>query len=158
MIPINDIPKDFPDISMAHLTNEKLEDLRDISLADAIKEGRRIVEIASNKARKAVANAAAAVGTTSAPGTGASSPPAAIVDPAVHDAPCHSQTWNGDLNDNNSKGMNVRRRLHDDDDPAVEIDKLTFPFDGPRFFGKAPVRDIADILSASNLSTHMTKI
>ncbi len=45
MIPINDIPKEFPDISMPHLTEVELEELRDISLAEGIKEGRRRIRV-----------------------------------------------------------------------------------------------------------------
>ena len=75
----------------------------------------------------------------------------------VPDAPCDSQTWNADSNDNN-KDKNARRCLHDDDVLAVDFDKLTMRFDGPRFVGKTPVKDIANLLQASNLSTPMTKI
>ena len=42
-----DIPENFPDISMPHLTQAQLENLQHISLVDAIKEGRRRVHTSS---------------------------------------------------------------------------------------------------------------
>lgn len=48
--------------------------------------------------------------------------------------------------------------MHDDNVHAIDFNKLTIRFDGPRFSGKTPVKYIADILPASNLSAHLTKI
>ena len=43
----------MPDISMAHLAEEELEDLRDVSLADAIRVARRRSKIKFDKLREA---------------------------------------------------------------------------------------------------------
>ena len=78
---------------MPQLTEAQLEELLcDISLADAIKEGRRRVRVKNIKARKVVAATVATVGTTSQIRTRAASPPGAI-EPAILDAQATSQTW-----------------------------------------------------------------
>ena len=46
-----------------------------------------------------------------------------------------------------------------DDTPDTDIGNLVEKhFDGPQFFGKTPVKDIAALLPADNLSTHMSRI
>ena len=53
MFPNSTIPKNMPDISMHYLTEEELDDLRDVSLADAIKEARRRIKVKFDKKREA---------------------------------------------------------------------------------------------------------
>ncbi len=75
MYPINDIPIDLPGISMKNLTEDQLEDLRDISLANAIKEARRRIKEADIQRHNAFAariRAHIASMTTYANGTGVS--------------------------------------------------------------------------------------
>ncbi len=85
----SDIPSDFPDISMLHLTEAQLKNMKHISLVDAIMEGRRRLKVAAKTRRAemklyantmrekeaAMPDAAAtpptSTGTTSAPDTGA---------------------------------------------------------------------------------------
>ena len=45
-------PTDMPDIAMPQLTEEELEDLRDVSLADAILEARRGLKIKFDRLRE----------------------------------------------------------------------------------------------------------
>ena len=49
MFPNSTIPATMPDISMHYLTEEELDDLRDVSLADAIKEARRRIKVKFDK-------------------------------------------------------------------------------------------------------------
>ncbi len=46
-----DIPTDFPDISVSHLTDAQLDDMKHISLVGAIKEGRRRLKASTNARR-----------------------------------------------------------------------------------------------------------
>ena len=46
-------PTDMPDISMTQLSEEELEGLRDVSLADAIIEARRRLKIKFDRLREA---------------------------------------------------------------------------------------------------------
>ena len=46
-------PTDMPDIAMPHLSEEELEDRRDVSLADAILESRRRLKIKFDRLREA---------------------------------------------------------------------------------------------------------
>jgi hypothetical protein len=48
MFPNSNIPQNMPDISMRQLNDDEVEDLRDISLADAIKEARRRQQVNQN--------------------------------------------------------------------------------------------------------------
>ena len=53
MFPNNNIPQNMPDISMHQLNDDEVEDLRDVSLADAIKEARRRQQVNQNQQRDA---------------------------------------------------------------------------------------------------------
>ena len=143
---------------MMSLTDSQVDDLRDVPLADAIKEARRRLKIKSDKLR-AAANAhfdeRLATIRTSTPNVVAPSL-AATADAQAPDAPCDSATWNPE--ENGDEEMNVRRRLNDDIpklDVTTPVDEL---FDGPQFFGKTPVKDISTIPPSTNLSTHMSRI
>ena len=87
MYPINDLPKDMPDIPMKNLSDDQLEDLRHISLADVIKEARCRIKEAQIQASAARIVARL----TSAKNTGASSP-TTIVDAPTPEQPCDSDT------------------------------------------------------------------
>ncbi len=96
----------------------------------------------------------ASAGTTSVPGTGASSPPTTTNDPTE----THSIGFPPSLvtpKEEQDQQRNGRRRLQDDATTAAYIDKLHL--NAPQFLGKTPVKDIADILPANNLPTHMSK-
>ncbi len=101
----------------------------------------------------AAATPQASTGTTFVPDTGASSPQATIEEPTVDhptNAPPSSVTPD-------EEPRTVRRRLQDDAATTADLDKLHL-INAPQFLGKTPVNDIEDILLASNLSTHTSKI
>ncbi len=156
MNPYNTITQILPDISMLSMTIAEIDDLRDVPLADAIKESRRRLKIKFDKLR-ADTNAhfderLAAIRT---PNVAAPSP-AATADAPAPDAPCNSAKWQPE--ENGDEERNVRRRLNDDI-PKLDVTKLVNEqFDGPQFFGKTPVKDISTILPSTNLTTHMSKI
>ncbi len=53
--------------------------------------------------------------------------------------------WNQD-DEGNNIGKNVRRRLNDSDIPIADFENMTIKYDGPNFFGKTHVKDIANLL------------
>jgi hypothetical protein len=90
MYPYNRISKNMPDISMVSLTDDKVDDLRDVSLADAIKEARCRLKIKFDKLRAATNShfdERLATIRISTPNVVASSP-AATVDALAPDPPC----------------------------------------------------------------------
>ena len=49
MFPNSNIPQNMPDISMRQLNDDEVEDLRDVSLTDVIKEARRKQQFNKNQ-------------------------------------------------------------------------------------------------------------
>jgi hypothetical protein len=167
-----DIPANFPDISVLNYTEAQLDDLKGISLVDAIKEARRRLRVKKkNQARRAdmqefskgMQDRIAAMNEAEEPPppsadissvtvTGASSHPTATGSPTATPSTDHSPST--DTPDDEHK--HVRRRL--ENDAAISTDLSDRFNQAPLFLGKTPVKDIADILPATNLSTHMSKI
>ena len=134
-----DMPQDMPDISMPELDDEDIDQLDEITLAEAIREARRRKR--SSKLQPASARQA----------SDGSPPPTPAFDPENtrsinNPTPPH----NYEYNDNNYP--RIRRRLNGDDEQNDSI------FTGPSFFGKTHVKDITDFLSTTSLSTHMSKV
>jgi hypothetical protein len=134
-----DMPTDMPDISMPELEDEDIDQLDDITLAEAIREARR---------RKRIRKLHPA----SARQTSMGSPP-----PSPTTDPENQRFYADPITPNSIDNMQpehrcVRRRLNNDDEHVDNI------FTGPAFFGKTHVKDIIDLLSNTSLSTHMSKI
>ena len=166
-----DIPDNFPDISVLGYTEAQLDDLKHISLVDAIKEARRRLRIKKkNQARRADMEAlskdmpriVAAMNEAEEPPppssdisvtvTGASSQPTATGSPTATPSTDHSPSTDTPCD----KHKDIRRRLENDEAISTDLSKRFGQ--APLFLGKTPVKNIADILPAANLSTHMSKI
>ena len=160
MFPNSTIPSTMPDISMHYLTEEELDDLRDVSLADAIKEARRRIKVKFDEKREATNKMydeqLAAIRSAPAPVTAdATSPSEKSIAPPP-EAPCDSPTRK--LESVLVEERNLRRRLNNDT-PDTDIgNSADKQFNGPQFFGKTPVKDIAALIPSDNLSTHMSRI
>ena len=165
-----DIPADFPDISVLNYTKKQLDDMKHISLVDAITEARRRLRVKKkNDARRAdmqqftkempsrieAMNEAPeppppSTDISSVTVTGASSHPSATSSPTATPSTDHSPSTDTPQDEHKK----VRRRV--ENDASISVD-LSNRFDqAPLFLGKTPVKDIADILPANNLSTHMS--
>jgi len=166
-----DIPNNFPDISVLGYTEAQLDDLKHISLVDAIKEARRRLRAKKkNQARRAdmeelsqdMPRIIAAMNEAEEPPppssdisvtvTGASSQPAATGSPTTTPSTDHSPSADTPCD----KHKDIRRRLENDEAISTDLSKRFGQ--APLFLGKTPVKNIADILPAANLSTHMSKI
>ena len=134
-----DMPQDMPDISMPELEDEDIDQLDDITLAEAIREARRRKRI-----RRLQPASARQASTGSPPPSPTSNPEnqRLITDPITPNNVEHMQ----------HEHRCVRRRLNGDDE---QVDNI---FTWPSFFGKTHVKDITDFLSNTSLSTHMSKI
>ena len=114
MFPNNSIPSAMPDISMNYLTEEELDDLRGVSLANAIKEARRRIKVKSDKIRNAINKTyddqLAAIRSAPTPTADATSPTDKSIAPPP-DAPCDSPT--SKLESVLVEERSVRRRLND---------------------------------------------
>ena len=134
-----DMPQDMPDISMPELEDEDIDQLDDITLAEAIREARRRKRI-----RRLQPASARQASDGSPPPSPTSDPenPRLITDPNTPNNVEYMQ-YNHPC---------VRRRLNGDNEQNDNI------FTWPSFFGKTHVKDITDFLSTTSLSTHMSKI
>ena len=105
--------------------NDELEDLRDVSLADAIKEARRRIKVKTDKLRDELnvkfGERLAAIMTQSAPAADAASPPSKKTIAPTPDDPCDSPTRK--LESVLVEERIVRRRLNDDA-PEPDIGQL----------------------------------
>ena len=151
--PWSDIPSNFPDISMMHLTDAQLDDLKHILPVDAIKEGRRrqrersnarraeMNEYAANMRDKEVAMNVTATSPppssdiASVPATGESSQPTTSASPAA----TPSTDINSPTDTPDNEHRNVRRRLQDD--AATTTDSADTIISAPQFLGKTPVKE-----------------
>ncbi len=135
MFPNSSIPLNMPDISMRQLNDDEVEDMPDVSLADAIKEARRRQQVNQNQQRDAT-NAEsdeqlATIRTT--PDADAPSASEKTIAPNP-DAPCDSPT--SKLESVLVEERSVRRRLNDDA-TETNIDQLVDKqVTVPQFFGK----------------------
>ena len=129
-----DIPQDFPDLTMDLYDSEEIEDLRDVSLADYIKESRRRVKVRGRLPETTGTN----------PDPDATSGLTEGVKPI--DPPCASPTMDNEYtNSDLISERNLRRRLNTTD-PDGRI------YHGPAFFGKTPVKNISDKLSSISIT------
>ena len=133
------MPQHMPDISMPELEDEDIDQLDEITLAEAIREARR------RKRMRSMQPASARNASEGSP------PPSPTADPENlrsinNPATPHNYEYS------NSDHPCVRRRLNGDDEQNNTI------FTGPSFFGKTPVKDITNFLSTTSLSTHMSKV
>ena len=100
LIPNSTIPKRFPQgLAMPHLTLEQIEDLRDVSLADAIIEMRRRIKAKTDPLRAEI-NAhydelLSSLHTSGQQPPSGTQPEKTTSDEApAPDTPCDSVTWN----------------------------------------------------------------
>jgi hypothetical protein len=134
-----DMPQDMPDISMPELDDEDIDQLDEITLAEAIREARR------RKRARRMQPASARDASEGSP------PPSPTADPE-NPRSINNPTTPHNYEYNNSNTPCARRLLNGDDEQNDSI------FTGPTFFGKTPVKDITDFLTNTSLSTHMSKV
>ena len=160
-MPNNNIPKRFPtNLAMLHLTQEEIQQFRDVLLTDMAIKLRRRIQANSNPIRDGI-NAhydglieALQHTTSGQPPSSGTLPEKTSSDEApAPDAPCDSVTWNPE--EHAEEERNVRRRPNDD--TPVRPDRVD-QFEKPQFLGKTPVKDIAALIPTANLSTHMSKM
>ncbi len=120
---------------MLHLNDDEVDDLRDMSLADAIIEARRRIKANFDKIRadiNAHFDEQIPAINTSASGshpTFGAHPTATSDEAPAPDAPCDSATWISE--EDKEEDRNVRRRLSDDT-PRLDAKALVNnQFDGP---------------------------
>ena len=145
LIPNSIIPERIPkSFAMLHLKDDEIEDLRDVSLADAMIEIRRRIKAKSDPLRAEIDahydELISSLHTSGSQPSSGTQPKAASDEAPTPDAPCDSVTWI--LEEQADEQRNVRRRQNDDTHarPDARVDSQ---FDAPQFLGKTPVKDTA---------------
>ena len=114
MFPNRNIPSTMPDISMRQLTEDEIKDLRDVSLANALKEARHRLKVKYDKLRDDIDakfdELLAAIGVSSAPAAD-TTPPSAKTTAPVPETLCDSPT--SKLKSVLVEERSARRRLND---------------------------------------------
>ena len=101
-MPNSNIPKRFPtNLAMLHLTQEEIEQFRDVSLADMVIELRRRIKANSDPIRDSInahydglIDALRRTSSGQPPSSGTLPEKEASNEAPVPDAPCDSVTWN----------------------------------------------------------------